>query len=388
MRRYVRSVAAVDISGLEGARREITIPCACSDMWVIRSKCAPETVPIRIDHRRFRHARPSSKRCVEPRMPASMSSPAWITLFLPSGSYRCSQRRRRPPDSVSPRWSLPTNTGILCCSRRMRPHRRAFGGPIRARHRYGWIKAHHMSVGFPYERGRVRVDRLAEAITVIKGCWSDPNFEFRGEHYQVDLDGGPLLVQQPHPPLLIGGAGPRLLRLAGREADIVGITLTYGQTGFDTFGAAIATSGDRIADQLSWVREGAGDRFPQLELSVMVYDLVATADADSAVETIAGRSGRQRARCWTHRICSWDPQNAWSIPSLSAASGSGCRRCLQGRSPRRRRPCCQAACRNLIPTGAAGRNPAAHSSRISRRRPSRPARPPGFRTRSTSPRSS
>lgn len=160
----------------------------------------------------------------------------------------------------------------------------------------GWIKAHHMSAGFPYERGRVRVDRLAEAITVIKGCWSDPNFEFRGEHYQVDLDGGPLPVQQPHPPLLIGGAGPRLLRLAGREADIVGITLTYGQTGFDTFGAAIATSGDRIADQLSWVREGAGDRFPQLELSVMVHDLVATADADSAVETIAGRSGATKSQ--------------------------------------------------------------------------------------------
>jgi len=161
----------------------------------------------------------------------------------------------------------------------------------------GWIKAQYMSAGIPYDSPGVRVDRLEEAIAIIKGCWRDQDFNFRGEHYKVDLiEDRPRPMQEPHPPLLIAGAGPRMLRLAGREADIVGITLTYGHAGFDTFGPAIATSGDRIADQLSYVREGAGDRFSAIELSVMVHQLVAASDADRAAQTIADSSGATKGQ--------------------------------------------------------------------------------------------
>jgi len=135
----------------------------------------------------------------------------------------------------------------------------------------GWIKDQYDSIGLDYDRGGRRVDRLVEAVAVIKGCWTGEPFRFVGEHYQVDLVGSPVPVQRPRPPVLIAGAGRRMLRLAGAEADIVGITLTYGHKGFDTFDLAIARSGDNLADQLSWVREGAGDRFADLELNVMIH---------------------------------------------------------------------------------------------------------------------
>ena len=146
----------------------------------------------------------------------------------------------------------------------------------------GWIREQYESAGLRYDRGGTRVDRLTESLAVLKGCWTGEPFRFRGKHYQVDLVGSPVPAQRPHPPVLIAGAGRRMLRLAGREADIVGITLTYGHSGFDTFDPAIATSGTHIADQLSWVRQGAGDRFPELELNAMIHRYFeSTADAEA-----------------------------------------------------------------------------------------------------------
>lgn len=143
----------------------------------------------------------------------------------------------------------------------------------------GWIRAQYESAGLPYDRPGVRVDRLTEAIQVIKGCWTAEPFSFDGRHYQVDLTGSPAPIQDPHPPILIGGAGDRMLRLAAREADSIGITVTAGQTGFDTFAAAVATSAERMDRQLDIVRAEAGARFDAIELGVMIHYLEATEDA-------------------------------------------------------------------------------------------------------------
>ena len=72
--------------------------------------------------------------------------------------------------------------------------------------------------------GRRPRRRLAEAVAVLKGCFAEGPFSFAGEHYTItDYDAGPKPVQRPHPPLLIGGGGRRILTLAGREAEIVGL---------------------------------------------------------------------------------------------------------------------------------------------------------------------
>ena len=88
----------------------------------------------------------------------------------------------------------------------------------------GWMISDYEALGIPYDPPGTRVDRLEEAIAVIKDCFTGGPVDFKGAHYQITgYDAAPAPVQQPHPPILIGGGGPRMLRLAGREADIVGI---------------------------------------------------------------------------------------------------------------------------------------------------------------------
>lgn len=155
----------------------------------------------------------------------------------------------------------------------------------------GWIEEQYVAAGFRFDPPGVRVSRFEEAITVIKGCWSGQPFTFAGEHYQVDEVTCPRPIQRPHPPLLIAGTGPRMLRLAGQEADIVSIApMTRDMVDFDRFGSAVATSGSRIAKQLEWIRQGAGSRFDDLELSVMAHHVEVAADADEIAERLAAET--------------------------------------------------------------------------------------------------
>src|SRR5207247_2512434 len=118
-----------------------------------------------------------------------------------------------------------------------------------------------------------------EALQVIKGCWSDDAFTFEGKHYQVrDYDAIPKPVQLPRPPILIGGGGPKILRLAGREADIVGINPNL-RAGAVTTDAAASASKAETVKKLGWIREGAGERFDDIELQIRYFVCAITDDA-------------------------------------------------------------------------------------------------------------
>jgi alkanesulfonate monooxygenase SsuD/methylene tetrahydromethanopterin reductase-like flavin-dependent oxidoreductase (luciferase family) len=130
------------------------------------------------------------------------------------------------------------------------------------------------------------VQRLAESIAVVKAAWAGERFDFTGTHYTIrGYAGLPKPVQQPRPPILIGGGSERVLRLAGREADIVGIHVST---------AALGTSEDAVKDtqddttrrKIVWVKEGAGERFPELELQLMCSATV-TQDRRAAAMSLA-----------------------------------------------------------------------------------------------------
>ena len=130
------------------------------------------------------------------------------------------------------------------------------------------------------------------AIAVIKRCWTGEPFTFEGAQYQVTEVTCTLPVQKPHPPVLIAGAGRRMLGIAGREADVVGISpLGNRASGFEHFGPSMAVSGERIEDQLSWIREGAGARFADIEISVMAHHPEVTDDVVSTAERLASEWG-------------------------------------------------------------------------------------------------
>lgn len=158
----------------------------------------------------------------------------------------------------------------------------------------GWLKQDYEVLNLAYDPPGVRVERLAEAIQIIKGAWADGPFSFQGRHYAItEYEGEPPPVQKPHPPLMIGGGRKHILRLAGREADIVGVHANLGAGGLHP-GLMKGAMQESFTDKLEWVREGAGERFDDLELQIRV--LVASITETSAksrefAERFGGGSG-------------------------------------------------------------------------------------------------
>lgn len=127
----------------------------------------------------------------------------------------------------------------------------------------GWHEAEYASAGIPFDAPGVRIDRLLEAIAIIRGLFADGLLTAPGMHYTITaLDGQPKPVQRPHPPFLVGGTRERILRLAARQADIVGLDLRQDRTSLpDAFS-------DRLDTRIGWVRDAAGDRFSDLDINV------------------------------------------------------------------------------------------------------------------------
>lgn len=151
----------------------------------------------------------------------------------------------------------------------------------------GWMKVDYDATGMPYDAAGVRIARLEESLAVIKGAWRGEAFSFAGEHYTItDYVGMPTPTQRPHPPILVGGGGPKLLRLAGREADIVGINPNL-RAGAVTNDAAHDSVAEMIDQKVAWIREGAGARFDDLELQIRYFFASITDDRRGLAEAVA-----------------------------------------------------------------------------------------------------
>ncbi len=146
----------------------------------------------------------------------------------------------------------------------------------------------YAELGLPFDEAKVRVDRLCESVPIIRQLLAGETVDFAGEHYSL-TNHRIYPVPAAPPPLLVGGNGRRLLRLAAREADIVGFT-GLGQTLSD--GQRHAASGfaaSEVDGRVALVREAAGDRFARLELNVLVQVVRITPDRESAAAEVATR---------------------------------------------------------------------------------------------------
>lgn len=151
----------------------------------------------------------------------------------------------------------------------------------------GWMAADYRSSGIPMDAPKVRVDRMIEVVTILKGLFAEGPFSFSGEHFTItDLDGSPKPYRPGGPPLLIGAGAPRMLRYAGATADIVGVNPSIHSGEVDAAAARDAQV-DRIDAKLGWVREGAGDRLDDLELNAWLAVANVTDDAAATAELLA-----------------------------------------------------------------------------------------------------
>jgi len=173
----------------------------------------------------------------------------------------------------------------------------------------GWLQGEYDQAGIPYDPPGVRVSRMEEAIHVLKGLFADGPLSFTGSHYVIaGLDGFPKPAQRPHPPLLIGGGGKRMLCIAGREADIVHLLSRPIANG-----TLVAEPGDyrtsSVMEKIGRLRGAAGDRFAHIELSLMPTIAIAD-DRRAATERLIVEQG-------------WEgvPVEAvWDMPSIFIGS--------------------------------------------------------------------
>jgi probable F420-dependent oxidoreductase len=151
----------------------------------------------------------------------------------------------------------------------------------------GWSRRDYTQLGIPYESPKVRVDRMEEALSLIKRLWTEEKVTHEGAYYRVrDATVLPRPTQLPHPPVMIGGGGARMLRIAAREAQIVGLAPTGNAKGRPMLRTLTVGSMEK---RVALLRHGP--RFSDLELNVIVFDAKVTDAARSIVDALAARLG-------------------------------------------------------------------------------------------------
>jgi probable F420-dependent oxidoreductase len=154
----------------------------------------------------------------------------------------------------------------------------------------GWKRSDYDESGLPYDKPGARIDRMIEAIEVMRALWrsTDPVF-FTGAHYRI---AGAVGTPEPHtaggPLLCIGGGGRRMLSTAARLADVVAVnaTMTSGRLDASTAASASPAAFD---EKLGWVRAAAADasRSDAIELQCHCAFVHVTGRADERDSMLA-----------------------------------------------------------------------------------------------------
>jgi probable F420-dependent oxidoreductase len=155
----------------------------------------------------------------------------------------------------------------------------------------GWLPQDYERSGLPFDRAGERVVRLQESIAVMKELFGGGPVDFEGTSYQVAgavVSPGP--TQRPHPPLLLGAQGRRLLGYGARAADIVGINPSF--TTMPLFGKPPRQGVvEAFDDQVEWVRAAAGPRLDQLEINVVAMPAAVVGDTSEKIARMAANTG-------------------------------------------------------------------------------------------------
>lgn len=159
----------------------------------------------------------------------------------------------------------------------------------------GWMTTDYEQTGMTHDRAGIRIDRMIEGIKVLRGLWGADAFSFEGDHYTItDMNGLPKPVQAGGPPIIVGGGGKRVLSTAARMADIVGVNPNVGE-GVVGPEAIRSMSADATEEKLGWVRDAAGDRFDDIEVSILKFVTMVTDDRDAVAEKVGGGMGMDAA---------------------------------------------------------------------------------------------
>jgi probable F420-dependent oxidoreductase len=153
----------------------------------------------------------------------------------------------------------------------------------------GWSDEDYAFGGLRQDGASVRLDRMAEAVQIMRAFWNGSPFSFHGEHYSV-TDVVPTPAPASAIPVLIGGGGQKALTIAACHADIVSINPKVIGRKFDARSLGTAVAG-LVDERLDWIKQAAGERFDQLELQMHVFVAIVTDNARSVAADVAARMG-------------------------------------------------------------------------------------------------
>jgi len=159
----------------------------------------------------------------------------------------------------------------------------------------GWMRTDYDEAGMPYDRPGIRIQRLEEALEICRAMWTRDETSFEGRHYRVQEIAR--AVEAPDdfvpPKVLVGGGGPKVLGVAARHADIVGINPSLPE-GRITRDSAADLRPEKTREKVGWVREAAeaAGRDPAaIELTTLVFVVAITDDPKPIREGLAANSG-------------------------------------------------------------------------------------------------
>lgn len=186
--------------------------------------------------------------------PAALAAAAAVTRTLRIGPYVLANDFRHP----------------LIVAREAATLDRLSGGRLELGLGAGWNRRDYRQLGMPYDAAGTRIDRMLESLDIIRRLLSGDEVTHHGRFYRLDRARvHPSPIQRPHPPIMLGAGGPRMVRIAAREAQIVSLVPQFSAAGRPMIRHATEAALERRA---ALVRKAAGDRFDDLELNVFVGD--------------------------------------------------------------------------------------------------------------------
>jgi probable F420-dependent oxidoreductase len=149
----------------------------------------------------------------------------------------------------------------------------------------GWLGRDYERLGLSFDAPAVRVERLEESVEIVTRALAGESVSFSGAHYKVSgFEVQPKPIQNPLP-LMLGGGGRRMLRLAAERADIVGILPVAKPDGS---GLSEADQSKRaLARKIELLRAAAGERFDDIELNMLIQAVEIADDERAAAEKLA-----------------------------------------------------------------------------------------------------
>lgn len=146
----------------------------------------------------------------------------------------------------------------------------------------GWVKEEYAAIGIDFDEPRVRIDRLGDVIEAIEAFMADGPVAVANNTVQWrDFEGLP--KPKNRPPIMVGGGSPRILRLAGAKADIVSLNFNNRKGMIGPDGVQLSSEAE-TQKKLGWIREGAGERFDDLEIEIGAYFTFVMDDAKPVVD--------------------------------------------------------------------------------------------------------